>query len=567
MTGIPTSSATSSATDTDTDTGTVTGTLKQQQQKQQQQHTVTFVNPQGILHSDMFSASWLQSRTDFMDMNVSQIGIVEDAAFHAWITPGSKTNPRLQRLKMTTDYLDFSVEHLSKWFKRMRVFEPIGQVPYETLITKLQDYIVQKYDDVSITIPGGTGTGTGTGTDPPIFHQALALIAFQPYLAGRDDNDNMQQRAFQLTVSCLAATIESIRRAQMGRVVVVASEQDYVHYTEEALQYLRRNYSINNNSIEYQEGQLYLMKNTTHFDAVDSPNNQYYNPMLGHMEVAFVTARRDQYQSHIKKRNIPKGALAGVQEAFQLVDKTDNVTTATANTATSSIGKTATAKLTQEQRSTYVNAWLGTRQSYDHWKYLYLTEPDSILTTRTGSLEQLKQAIDVRQGILSPWRLQPIAHESDIRGYNVSTAYLHESDGFDTVWELDHSTAAGDACCDEPSSSNEDGGQGKYDRIGEVQFPPCGTKPWYMCGLFPQGKANYHHHHHHHIGTDNDNSKNNSTIQHQPFDPHERLRHYALFRLTKGTGLVTIAATQHARRCFPTKGGCSITTGSQNTNV
>ena len=50
----------------------------------QQGRTVYFVNISQVSKKDSFSASWLQSKNDFLGMDLSIVQICEDAAFKAW---------------------------------------------------------------------------------------------------------------------------------------------------------------------------------------------------------------------------------------------------------------------------------------------------------------------------------------------------------------------------------------------------------------------------------------------------------------------------------------------------
>jgi hypothetical protein len=59
----------------------------------------------------MFAATWLQPLSKFMTMDMSQFQTVEGGCFVAL------RGTRQKSVRMTVDWLDFSVEHLSKWWK------------------------------------------------------------------------------------------------------------------------------------------------------------------------------------------------------------------------------------------------------------------------------------------------------------------------------------------------------------------------------------------------------------------------------------------------------------------
>jgi len=64
---------------------------------------VHFLTDKQVSFFEGFSASWLQSRSSFMEMNLEGISTCEDAAFRAYWYNG-----RRQRLRMTLDWMDWS---------------------------------------------------------------------------------------------------------------------------------------------------------------------------------------------------------------------------------------------------------------------------------------------------------------------------------------------------------------------------------------------------------------------------------------------------------------------------
>ncbi|CAB9531368.1 expressed unknown protein [Seminavis robusta] len=413
-------------------------------------HTVYFLNQTQVTQKDSFSASWIMAKKDFLDMNLDPVKMCEDAAFKAW-------NTRRHKLRMPLDYFDWSVEHLSKWWKVLDYDYKEAPV-WDSVIGKLAQYIENGATDYPTT------------SDPPIFSETIATIAFQPYKAPgnpKRKQDEQHARAYNLTIVSLAATIESLRRAEMGRVVVVGSESKHYNYTMDALHYMQQHLHIPHSS----------------------PNS------VGHLEVAYVSFDKASAKTKIMERNMPRACLVGARKAFLAADATTKT----------------------EEDTQHLNDWFGTTRDPSHWKYLYLTEPDSILTTRATSLPQIKEEMDLRGGIIAPMRLQPIPHESDVgEGFQYGDRYLHENEGFQ-VMELDHYEQQHDVCCDHY--------QGQDIRPGLSDFPGCGHRKWFLCGLDQKFRE----------------------VQ----DPHERLRPYQLFRLKRGTGITTIAGNLFARRCFP----------------
>jgi hypothetical protein len=356
-----------------------------------------------------------------------------------------------------------SVEHLSKWWKIL---------DYDFSTSIVWDIVAQK---LGTYIKNGAKDYPSPSQDPPVLVQTFATIAFQPYsVSGNNKNKEVPMAlAYNTTIISLAATIESIRRAEMGRVVVVGSDAIHEQFVLDAIKYLRSNLAIPHSTV--------------------NPN------MVGHLEVGFVLTNPEAVRTKILTRNMPKGCLVGAREAFLAAD--------------------TPAEQRNETQTKHLADWFGTGYDPSHWRYLYLTEPDSILTTRAEALPQIKEEMDLHGSIVSPFRLQPIPHESDVPGYEVTERYLHEDDGFPVI-ELDHYNAH-DVCCDHHL--------GPDIRPGMSDFPECaGRKKWYLCGLDAF-------------------SRPKSSVE----DPHKRLRPYQLMRLKRGTGITTIAGNLFARRCFP----------------
>lgn len=414
--------------------------------------TVHFLNETQVTQHDSFSASWLMGKQDFLDMNLDPINMCEDAAFKAW-------NNRRNKLRMTLDYFDWSVEHLSKWWKVMD-YDYKHAAIWDNVISKLGAYV-----------RSGATDYPAPSSEPPVLHETIATIAFRPYKVSKGakrgkPNPLPDERAYNLTIHSLAATIESLRRAEMGRVLVVGIGEEDEQYTLDTIRFLRENLKI--------------------------PHPGASN-RVGHLEVAYVSTDLEAARTKIMKFNMPKACLVGARKSFLAIDSPDRTT----------------------EQTEHMEAWFGTSHDPQHWKMLYLTEPDSLLTTRAASLPQIKDEIH-RGGIVVPFRLQPMPHESDVQGFPLETLYLHEDDGF-PVQELDHYAEKHDVCCDAHLGPNK--------RPGKAEFPPCGNRKWFLCGIDDKFR--------------------------DVEDPHYRLRQYQLFRLKRGSGITTIAGNLFARRCFP----------------
>jgi len=418
---------------------------------------VYFLDSSQLNIKDPFSASWLQTREEFMTMK-HDVDTCEEAAFQAYVE-----GPKRDKLLLTLDLLDFSVEHLSKWWKILDYKR--NPAAYQTIINKLNSYLTRPTP--------GYFPHFSSEDRQPTFANALAMIAFLDF--------GDAEISKNLTVVSLAATLESLRRAEIGRVVVVAPSADDRALVEKSF--------------------AYLLKTIPSLKREHNPVGRFATK-IGHMEVNFYEATQEQYNSNVK-RNMPRACLMGAYKAFTLAQRSH-------------------ASLDSEEKL-YLKVWFGESYPHSNWKYVALTEPDSILQSRPNSLQQLKNALD-HGHILAPHRLQPLPHHSDLQGMNTSEyalAHLREEDGFNDVIELD-AVYGPDVCCDEAKGPDHRPGW---------NFPNCpNNRRWWACGF--QERFRYE--------TD-------------PDDRHHRLRPYQFFRLKNGVGLTTIAGNLFGRRCIPAK--------------
>jgi hypothetical protein len=302
------------------------------------------------------------------------------------------------------------------------------------------------------------------------FQEAVAVIAFQSYV------DVLHpEMAYRLTLMSLGATIESLRRAGMGRVVVVG--------TPKSLDVEGMDQTIAEDTFRYLKFQVEGTK----------VSNSTQVAMLGSMEVGFVGFEKEYSNTTFLKKNVPRAALMGLREAILLGKKEEQL---------------APNQIEQ------VEEWLGDKKHPTYWKYIYLTEPDSILQTRPATLKQLKFEVD-KGMILMPHRLQPIPHEDDAHGHQKKNLYLPSN--FKPVIELD-AIGEHDACCDTNQRPGRD-------------YPSCGNF-WYMCDL-SEGIA----------------------MENRTYD---RLKLYPLIKLKQGTEIVSLAALEHGRMCLPTKNNVCV---------
>jgi hypothetical protein len=234
-------------------------------------------------------------------------------------------------------------------------------------------------------------------------------------------------RVHQISVTALAATIASLLRHGVGRVVVVGHFPEDPVIAEEAFRQLRR----------------YRRSTSTTTGMKDTDQEQQSS-----FEDELVYFHTDAIQARNCKTHIPKGALIDLQRALK-------------------------GELSQEDQA----KWLGSKHGQDGWKYVYFTEDDHILNARQLNGSHIRKLLD-DGGVMIPHRLQPIPHALDLKGIPeepTERAMLEESFG-GGVKDLFPDT---DSCCDTEERPG----------IDKNKFEGCG-KFWWQCG-FNSGKANH----------------------------------------------------------------------------
>lgn len=381
--------------------------------------------PEFQLYPDSFSDSWLMNKKTFLETNLSKIESVEDACFESF-------TGRRKQLRMPLDWLDFSVEHMSKWWRVLHV--PTFNYTLERVLSIFERYRLERLE-ASLHFP------------PQFLQPTIALIAFQQY---KQEDGTYASESRRLTISSLAATISSLVQVGMGRIVVVGYEFD-----DET-----------------------VVRAT--FRELGAPTSAVQVSLLG-SELDYVRVTPDMVVSKYEPVNLPKASLYGLRHAMVGND------------------------------TRWTQQWLGSNPL--QWQYVYLTEPDTMLNTRPSALPHLKTALQDSL-ILAPHRLQPIPFEADVPESPLPDTFVPAD--FKTPIQLD--SLVGDSCCDEQAGSYR---PGSYAESKEH----CGNF-WWMCGFPEQTTKKYN---------------------------HSRLVHYDFMRLRQGTGVVTLAGTEHGRRCLPKK--------------
>jgi len=346
---------------------------------------------------DCFSASWLMNINRFMDINIDKIQTCEDACFQP-------LRQYKSHVRMTRDWLEFTVEHMSKWWKIIDIFkhnqtlelfiEMLDRFGHEPIVEKVKS----KLD------------------------KTIAIIAFMPY-----GGETIKGQSQALTASMLKACIRSMSRYGIGRVVVVVpTVSDRNKFSQKV------------------------------------PN------MFGETTVVFRVAKT--VKTKFISTNMPFGAIAGLQQAFKSDD----------------------------------DDWLGNE---NRWNAVYLTEPDTLLHIKPKVFSDLMNGILNEEWILSPHRLQPIPHESDLP-FPLSPVMVVPNNEHHKVTIVDSYTT----CCWDSGNDRPYGAKGT-----RHQHPNKCNNYWYMCG-FRSGD-------------------------------HSSIQPYSLMRLSKGIGITMLMGSEHGRQC------------------
>jgi hypothetical protein len=382
-------------------------------------------HPATVTLNEAFSASWWASVSNFLRYeSVETVSASpEGASFEFFIA-------NIDKVRMTKDWLDYAVEHMSKWWKLIDHDGPA--------LDRVID-ILTKYTTTRRII--------NYGKDVP--QETLVVIAYQPYAQT------------ELTKWSLAATISSYVSVGIGRIIVSGIFPD--------------------------EEELVL-------EAFDIVNKQFQqsNPT----ELSFCLALKEATGDSYTKFNVPKSALKKLQHVL--------LGNASGDDINCWLGEIST-KIHQHNATKIVQS---------KWKYISLTEPDILLSTRPSSLVAMGEAL--KQGyVLAPHRLQPVPHGSDFKGLKIAndTSCLLPAAGlFEHVYAVDSNEMS---CCD----------AGRFKPM--TVFEPYDNF-WWMSGF---------------------NKASSMPVE----AAHKHLLPYPLIRLTSGTQVVFVGS-EHGKLCHPQHG-------------
>ncbi|KAL7555608.1 hypothetical protein ACA910_010433 [Epithemia clementina (nom. ined.)] len=471
-------------------------------------HQLKAVNP------FYFSATWWQSTERFLKrFNSSRIAFVEGAVFH-FIVPYLESK---DELRMTSDWLKFSVEHLSRAWKISGFVHEHETESYCMFVDKLLNYTVKTLASVKKTKEtSNDGFGRRASTNQTTFSlspttsvssamtETIAVIAFMPYKSGRSPT-----RGQVLTTANLAATLASLIRVNCGRVLIVVDRRDFNKVTAQIVvatkqllleeqqqqQVTQEHHQTRRTTLESLFGTFPRKLAALVLNVSETFTFEY---KVHQTEIGLVVVnctKQDGTTSPSGQRLVPKAALLGLKKAFVGSDLL------------------------------HTQQWLGRTTTKNEnitnkWRFTYLTEPDTILQARLDAMPWLSREVRKGDTILVPHRLQPVPHERDLPNYN-ETRMVPASGNFSNVLIMGPNSM----CCDDGNAAP-----------GFVKRDVCGTF-WWGCG-FARG---------------NNTSTLEKTLSKQTLaERHFRLAHYQLMDLEEGTRIVSLAGSEHARRCVPT---------------
>jgi hypothetical protein len=471
----------------------------------------------------------------------------------------------------------------TKWWGMLQIFNSKSRDEarlFSTVISKLKDYL-QHRKPKSSSSPSSLPTTT-MENDVPLTKNTIAMVAFMPYeTKGKAIRhiDPTGDKGRTLTAYSLAATLKPLFEANIRRVVIVGlKKNDYLH-TRDACELLKsiafndnNNNNNNNNNSNKEDGDIIfdnqqptVIINSNNTNAIatigytssSSPSVIIDNNKRPMMEVAHVQLTNKNWYEYMHPgssrilENVPRGAIIGMQLALSGKMKSKNEQIKWLGERYNNNNNNLVGSESDSNSGLNLEEELSSSSSY--WKYVLLTEPDSVLNLNHDLLPLMKNALD--DGIsLFPHRIHPLPHETDLPTNTTLNRglYLPNVAPFSNVTTLD---PLGDndeeyiACCD-----------------GGNVWPGFKRNPqrkWWENGfrhLSDDGKNN-----------NRNNSSTNINVTAASYNltkikkGHRRLLKYKWMRLKDGIGIV-FGSNNNGRFCVPSKTMCTNENNNSNNN-
>jgi hypothetical protein len=330
---------------------------------------------------DIYSGMWYQSISLMMTTNYTTVTNLEGVTFQSFGAskryhneqPRTPINKVQYHPLMTQDWLDFSVEHLSKYVRhfskgqragveldeynvgrvKQRVVQLLRRYVENSLMSvkrrmELEELVDNDYDDDSNN--NRMETAGATAAKAALQH-TIAIIPIR--MGGIRTVDGI------LSILQTTATIVSLWKYHFPRIVIAGVTQDEREAYQEMMDMLHEHMEL----------------------------------MIPTCEIVYVHMEGDESEW----TNVPKMAMVEFQRAIRESRrrswKNDTVRN---NNSDEEIGS-----------SNIVQSWLGANPN--RWRHIYFTEPDLILHTRLMALPSFIRQLD-KGRILTAHRLQPLPH-------------------------------------------------------------------------------------------------------------------------------------------------------------
>jgi len=378
-----------------------------------------------------YSGMWWMSREQFMQINVKEIDYLEAATFvpfQGWFG--------LDRVLLTRDWLDCSVEHLSRYSKMIR------NLDVKSFHRKIA--ILQRYLSRSRTSSDSSSSSSSVASS------TLAIVSFyvRPGPMTIDDlappngtTIKIPFRGAVFDLYALAATLLSLWKAGIPRIVVVGNVRPTPPQVTLAFQLVYHAIATTGTTMTQSSPSSSSPPPPSSNETTDETTGQPPPPPLPLFSLHYVLAHN--IQPIVKKGSshttiLPRHAIDNLQQAML-----GNLT----------------------------NAYELLGNDPSRWKYVYFSEYDLMLHTRATALPALAERMQAGFAIAAH-RFQPLPHKVDYPNHHWPGQLVPSLGTLGTFYDLNAET---DACCY----------IGDY-QPGRANLPTnssCRPVEWYGCGL------------------------------------------------------------------------------------
>eukprot|EP00531_Pseudo-nitzschia_arenysensis_P002044 CAMPEP_0116129074 /NCGR_PEP_ID=MMETSP0329-20121206/7737_1 /TAXON_ID=697910 /ORGANISM="Pseudo-nitzschia arenysensis, Strain B593" /LENGTH=537 /DNA_ID=CAMNT_0003623331 /DNA_START=87 /DNA_END=1700 /DNA_ORIENTATION=- len=285
---------------------------------------------------DFDSGSALMPIKYLKSLNVKDIRTMED--FSSTLYSHYKSE-----LRMSVDWLDFSVEDTKEWYTPLDLLNvKHNDVAINTLKMNLVKYVSDTPEKTKALL-----SGLDADLNPDL-NPTIAIIPFSSTYI--EDFDAAAVRSATLTMTTLGATIASLLRAGVGRIVCTGIDDTDDYFVKETFAWV---------------AELYANR----------------SDWIAGTEFNFVRMDEELYNIDSKESRV-RGSIYGLQRALK--------------------GKF---------NETYAKQWVGL--DANNWKYVIVSEPGFVHQTRADSLPAIGRALE-RGRVLIPHRFLPLLHRTDL---------------------------------------------------------------------------------------------------------------------------------------------------------